>query len=327
MINLGLILAFCTAAGWALMDALMGFSVATIKADPIMFTCIAQIGGGGILLAIAGPGKLAMETLKAPHTWGHGLLSIATTIFYTLALVFITATELNFIMRIDAVLILFLSAFFLGRKIHRDDWIGISLISTGVIAFAINLNADIRAAAIFLAAMSTIFHVIRTMEAEKHPTSIKAKHDIRNRCRVTGIVLLIMGIVFFGLYLSFSTFIGEFVKVSSENMPILLDIFPKEGIKVTTETVYSGLAVGALTMAPAYYFYLYATVVAGASTVLMMLALMPFITFAIEWSMAQFNLVNVAEIGWQDLGAGLIIVAGAMYIIYGENKRKNAKPN
>ena len=323
MINLGIILCFVATMAWTFTDAFMGYAVASLNVNPIMLTAISQVCGGGILLIFAGPGQLAIKTIRSAHTWAHGLLSILTTSCYTFALVYITATEVNFIMRIDVIFVLLMSAIFLNKKIYRSDWIGMALVGVGIFLFASGLEPMDRTAAITMCFFSAFFLTLRTLESETHPTSIEARHDVKHRCRVTGMILFITGTMFLLSYTLLAYFIGHTSFGDAALGSALVGIIPPTEQLLNIETVVASVAIGCTVLALAYFFMLYSNVVAGAAQFLTVLTILPYTTYAVEWTMAQFGLVDVSHIQPSDLLVGLLIVVGGMYMVIARQKRES----
>lgn len=317
----GLIFALLTLLAWAFFDTAIRFSVSVLGAHPLLFTCSAQIGGAITLLMIARNGPLAKETLLAPHTWTHGLLNLLTTAFFVIGVSYITATEGTFLGRMDIILGLILPWIILKRKPHRSDWIGAAIIALGIGWITHSLPQDIRIQAFFAFLLNALFATFRTIEVERHPTSIKASNNIRDRCRVSGLVLIVVGLVFLifsGAVTLVSLTLGiEFSDAS------LWSNFIASGTSLTHANTYiSGLITGALTLAPAMFFYMYSTLISKTEKFLMMGCFLPFLTFAVEYVCSLFGLLDISSVTFSDLIAGGLIVVGSIYMISQRQKKE-----
>ena len=256
MFDLGIILSLATVFFWVLLDVCMNYSVSNMDANPVVFACAIHMSGGFALLMLAGPGRLVWETFKTWHTWMHGLLQVFVTMFYSLALVYITATEVNFIMRIDMVMTMIMTALFLNRKPSKHDLIGTAFVALSVYLFTMGIDPAIRIIAFTMVALSGFFHTLRTIEAEHHPTSIKAQHNFRDRARVSGIILICMGTLTMLVYLGLAQISAAFSGTGVE-VPALFTAMPSISEILTTDTIKPGFIIGALIFGPSTYFYLY----------------------------------------------------------------------
>ena len=318
MISKGLLLSLITVFLWAIYDVCVRFIIISWQVDPLVFVSLTNLFGALTLLVIAGPGRLSAETLKSYHTWSFSSLYLIRDILYIFILGLISATEANFLLRSTIILSLLISWGAFNRKPSKHDLIGSLAICFGIFVISLDLPENIRILALFLVGLMSIVHTLVTFISEIHPTSNKA-NTIKDRCRVTGYVLLVTSLIFITVL-----YLGSSAKEASSasGMP-MLNWLPDSKDFVQRHMVLSATLIGITLVAVSNYFYFYATRIAKSEVFLIVTALLPIFTFVLEFLAGSFNLLNVSSITSQDMIAGSIIVGAAMYMIYMRRKNEN----
>ena len=324
MLTKGIFLSFITVFLWALYDVCIRFIMHSWDIDPMVFVSFTNLFGALVLLVIAGPGRLSAETLKSPHTWTFSSLYLLRDILYVFILALISATEANFILRLTIVFSLLIAWASFGRKPSKHDLIGNLFVLGGVCYIALSLDESIRALAIFLLIVMSIVHTLVTVISERHPTSNKAE-SIKDRCRVTGYVLLATSFVFLSLLLG-GALAGSSMVESTSNAQLLM-LLPDLSSFIDPATILSATVIGLSLVAVSNYFYFYATKLAKSETFLMVTALLPVFTFGLEFLASLFGWLDLTSLSQSDLVAGLVITLAAVYMIVMRHRHQEASAN
>ena len=309
-------LCLATVMMWGAVINSFRYAVSIVEANPIVFALFALFIAGGTLIIIAGPGHLGVNTIRRPHTWLYGIFQIILAIFEIGVTKYVTATEASLLLRFGIPLSLLITWIFLKRKPLKTDLIGVLIILAGIWHILGGINNDIKAPLLFFVIGSGIFLTIRTLIAETHPESQQA-NSIKDRCRVTGYVLLVtnlFSIIMFYLIASFKT------PALITEMPAL-NIFPSSSDFFLQPMILASIIVGAIFWAPAMYFYFYAAKEAKTEQFMIFTAFMPIFTLFFEFILSLFTKTDITEISRSDLFAGLIIIIGASFMVIMRNKK------
>ncbi len=304
-------LSLLTVLMWAISDTFIRYSVSELNADPMVFTFVAQISAALVLLSIAGKGALSFETFKSLRTWTHGIFSVLTTLSFVYGVSYISATQGTILGRFDIILGLLLPWIILKRNPKRNDLIGGIVVLAGIVLIVINLEEGVRIYACVAFGLNALFATLRTIDAELHPTSIKANQNIKDRCRVSGIIMLVMAVVFLMVYAMGSYCINSTVA----DMGGLRDVFKPVSVTFNQLALLSALVTGVFTLAPAMYFFTYAAIEAKTEKFLMIGCFLPVLTFGVESIFAFYGLLDLNNLNYLDFLAGMFIILGSLYMV------------
>lgn len=314
MLRFGLLISFLTVVIWASERVLSRFLLVAHHVNPIIFTCFSLFVCSIVLILIAGPGKGGLQTLRQPHTWAYGALQVMMNITDMMMLALITSTEASFLARFSIIAAIALKwMFFQDFKTNRYDWLGMPLILAGITVVAIGLPSEIRIPALFWLVLTVLFNTLRTLIAETHPTAVQAQ-TIRQRCRVTGYVVLTTSFV-----LTLFLFVIAGIKdglPTGEGLALLAQM-PSLADLMERQTLFAAAIMGVTLLPLAMYFYFYAAQVAKTEVFMMVTSVQPFIAYTFERTLQYFGLESVHQVTSTDLTAGLVIVSGAMLMVYG----------
>lgn len=316
----GIQLSLFTMFFWALHDVAFRLAAVKYKVEPTVFICLTLFVAAVVLILIAGPGKGGLSTLKRGHTWAYGVIAILLNIAQIFALTYITTTEMNFLNRFTIIMSIIGAWMFFSRPPKKSDLLGISLVLAGLYYIAVNLNEEVRVPALVCIFFVALTSTATAMIGEKHPDSNNA-HTIKDRCRVTGFVLLVCSLVFL-----VGCFGAAMVKAQSPDLTIpLIAGLPNVEDFLHKPTFFIAVGLG-LTLIPlAMYFFFYATRVAKAETFMFVSSTLPFITYAVEYAAFKAGLLDIGDISMSDMVAGLVIVLGAILIEVMRMDRKKHK--
>lgn len=316
---LGIVLSLLTMFFWALSDVLLKVASVHFAVHPVLFISLTSLVSSLVLLLIAGPGTRGINTLRSPHTWSYGTMNVVQDMSQMFALVYVTATVMNFMNRLTIPLSLLLSFIFLRRKPGRYDLIGVVPVMLGLWFIASNISEDIKVPALFWLVFSAAASIICAMIGETHPESLAAD-DIPTKARVTGYVVMACSTCFLLAMWLMAT--------AKSAMPEAIQGFgwlPTYDDFLNPSTFLFAVALGFTVMPFALYFFFQATRVAKNEVFMMISSLLPFMTFAMEWLFSKAGLLDINQLKSSDLLFGVLIVAGALIMVYGRH-RASKKP-
>ena len=311
--NKGIALSLITVLMWALNDVTTRFVVQTYDAHAVVYTCLYLLVGAFILIIIAGPGEGGLRTLRLPHTWSFGVIEILMHIGQFFALVYITSTEMNFLLRMSVFLSLIMSWMFFARRPSKWDMLGALVILGGILYMLEGIPEGVRVAAFVSVLFVAITVTAKTMIAEAHPESTKDL-TIKQRCRVTGYVVLAAAVLF--LLFALGGAVVQHVDTSgvASTMPLIASL-PTLADFVYLPAILCAIVFGFLVIPANVYFYLYAVAEAKTENFLIIATLTPFVTFFLEWVASLFGLLDIRGITLSDMLAGVVIVLGGLFIV------------
>ena len=230
---------------------------------------------------------------------------------------FATATELSFLSRFSIILSLMFAWMFLDRKPSRMDVLSIIIITLGLGLVVTQMESAHFLPALLCILGVSIFQTLRTMIAEIHPESLQAK-NIKTRCRVTGYVLLVTSFCLLAL-----TFTGAWFKVAlagnpeaMQGLPFLASM-PEWSDVLKKETIYSAVIFGGTVLPFAMYLYFYVAKLVKTEVFMSMIAFLPFFIYLTEKALAAGGFLKPVTIPTDLLLAGVVIVIGAIVMVYG----------
>lgn len=320
----GLILAFSAVILWGLLDAASRYAVVVVGADPWIFSCVNLITGALIMLAVAGKGHGKIHTLYHAHTWVFGFFRVLMTLFLVFAFTSISASEANFMLRINVIMGMAAGYFIFKRKPQTSDIPGLALLLGGYIMLVARQDDALLNIAVLLVIAAAICDTVLTIIAESHPVSNRAS-GIHARLRYTGFVLLVTSLFFVAMAL-FLAYL--------KTWPILQGIEGSVGMVVSKApslegfihpgTWIAGGIIGVLLRAPSMYLYLYAARLLKTENLMMAATLAPFATLGAEGLFVAMGLMDTPTLDTLDVVSGFAMTTGALLMVFlrANNARK-----
>ncbi|MEQ9087064.1 MAG: EamA family transporter [Pontimonas sp.] len=307
---------FCimTVTFWALEYIAMKLIVSNWSIQPAIFVCVNLLCAAIVLLIVAGPGRLGLETIKQPHTWAYSLLNVLNNVFFVLTVGLISATEAAFVWRLSAVITLFVVWFFVGRRLPWTDWLGGLGVLLGCLIIMNGFDPMIQSLAIGIVLMGTISRTLLTTVIEFHPTSNQSR-TIKEQCRTTGYVLIVTSATFLVAILGIAS-VAESYADRNDLFGLLARLMPATADFFDPATIWSAMAMGGILTSIYSYSQFVAARVAKSEVLMMASIFVPVITFGFEY-IAQFaGYLTVSEIAPRTLAAGALIVASAVFMVF-----------
>ena len=314
----GIVLSFLTMFFWALHDVAFRYAAVEFKVEPTVFICFTLFVSAFVLIVVAGPGTGGVSTLKRGHTWAYGIIEVFMNIAQMFALIYITTTEMNFLNRFTVIMSLFATWAVFSRRPHSSDFAGGALVLLGLYLIANGLDPEIRIPALVCIFFVAFTSVAAAMLGEIHPDNLEAE-SVRERSRVAGYVLLACSFVFLIVSLGVASLKAASPQLQ-DALP-LLNGLPDVADFMHEPTFFIALVLGVTIMPVAMYFFFYATKTAKTETFMAVSSTLPFITYAVEGTVASFGLLDVSGITYTDLAAGAVIVLGAFLIEYMRHRK------
>ena len=312
---MGIILSLLTMFFWALSDVLLKVASVHFAVHPVLFISLTSLVSSLVLLLIAGSGTRGINTLRSVHTWAYGMMDFLLYLSQMFALAFVTATVMNFMNRLTIPLSLLMSFMFLHRKPGVYDLVGVVPVMVGLWFIASHIPDTIQVQAMFWLVFSAVASTICAMIGETHPESMAAD-DIPTKARVTGYVVMACSACFLLAMWAMAA--------AKAAMPDAMPGFgwvPTYDDFLNPSTFLFAVALGFTVMPFALYFFFQATRVAKNEVFMMISSLLPFMTFAMEWLFSKAGLLDINQLKGTDLIFGMLIVGGALVMVYGRHIR------
>ena len=310
----GLVLAFSAVILWGILDAASRFAVTEMAADPWMFSCINLLAGSLLMLAIAGRGHSRMSTLYHAHTWFFGFFRVLMTLFLVFAFTSLSASEVNFMLRINVVLGMLAAYLLFQRKAQKTDIPGGILLLIGFFTIALRQQDAFLNIAVVLVMLAAVCDTVLTVIAETHPVSNRAT-GIKARLRYTGFVLFVTSLFFIALDFILAKLKGSHI-ITNETLVTFLNSAPDISSFNHPGTWISGIVVGILLRAPSMYLYLYAARLLKTENLMMAATLAPFATLGAEGLFYSLGLMQIPTLDTLDIFAGAMMTFGALSMVF-----------
>jgi|GEM_PF-2459832 len=316
MISYGALLALFTVVMWAVVNCFMALAIHFLDVHPVAFIMQVYIWSGLSLLFI---GRLddqnksvsMRKTLREPMTWLYGASEVFFGLFVMLILVSISPAEESFLSRLSVPIAVLIGFFFLAKRPSKLDWqcffpmmIGLGIILVGIPSADLSYVSG-------LVALAAITMVLRGLAVEYHPVFASAA-NIRQRCRVTGTIVLLSGVFVC------ATLVG--LAMLKENIPAISNIFPSlPAVADFTHkpTLYFAIFHGAVVIALTRYLYFRSISLISNTTFLMFAACTPFVTYFMQEILGVFGILsNIPELSWNLIIGGLIVTLTSLWAAF-----------
>lgn len=316
MISYGALLALFTVSLWALGNCLLALSIHFLDVHPIAFIMQVYIWSGLALLIV---GKLdreknivtLRETLKAPLTWGYGAAELLLGLFTMLILVHISPAEESFLSRICIPVAVLFGLFFLAKQPSKLDWQCFFPMLIGIGIILIGITPDQLFYITVMVFLAAIVLVLRGLAVEYHPIFAKAT-NIRQRCRVTGTIVLLSGLFVCATLMGLALLKENIAAISTlfPSLPSVADFTHKP-------TFYFAVFHGAVVIALTRYLYFRSISLISNTTFLMFAACTPFVTYFMQELLGILGLLtNNPSLSWNLIIGGLLVTLTSLWAAF-----------
>ncbi len=300
---------------WSLGNILKRYVAVEYGVNPVIFSISSLFAASIFLIIAGGPGKLGIATLKNIYSWAYGFFEVLITISVMFLFVYVSSTATSILTQVSVVMICILSFIIFKRRIFLTDIIGSIVILCGIAQVIMNTDQEIMLTVTMITLLSATLVSLRAIITEAHPLSSKAE-GIKQRCRVTGYVVLVSSVFFMILFTALSYIKQQY---GGDNY-IITNIFktvPNQSDFFDSNSVLAGVIFGILILSLIRYFYFYATKVANSDNLLIFGALTPVITFLFEKIFIACDLLPEHAVTIEYLYWGATISAGSIIMILG----------
>lgn len=315
----GFTLAFIAIILWAILTSTTRVLVTTYDVNPILFACFSIMGGALTLLAIPGKGRARSLTLTDYRTWGIGIFRFLDMMFFITALVWITATEAEFILGINVIISAILVWVFFNRQPKGLDWLGYGIIFLGSVFLMFSLPGGLSNPAVICLLLGCTSGAIAYVFLEKHPISNQSL-GLHARAQFTGVVLLIVGMAF-TLFVFSLALLKPHMHIPEENgfWSVVRQI--PDAADFNLFAITSSLLLGAVLRGPVMYIVFLAVRLLKQDTYYLTARFIPFGVLGMESLYAGLGLLQFSTFTPQTLVVGICITLGAMIVLYNRMRR------
>lgn len=313
----GFYISFFSVLFMGFMIAANRYAVVTEGLHPFLFAALQLTVAGVALLLYAGPGKNFWATVKHPMTWAMGSVRMLDIVFYIIALLYVTGTEVEFMVALAVPFAMIFSFNGMGRNIRRTDIYGALIVIVGALTIGSRLDGGLGNPA-FICAIIIAFAVATLgLLTELHPESNKAL-GIKDRARFTGIVVFVMGFAFL-VFMGIMALILSVVDVPAGSSPIsdaLLDAVPPLSEFANPKQWLWAIIAGVLLRAPAMFTMFMGIRLIKNDNYKMVATMVPFCTLGVEVVLDILGLLDARTLDGVDVGAGILITIGALLTLF-----------
>tara|TARA_Y100000590_G_scaffold303218_1_gene341861 strand:- start:1750 stop:3390 length:1641 start_codon:yes stop_codon:yes gene_type:complete len=302
----GWIFAFITAILWAVSAIyLKTMSSYVENVNGLVAVLQSMIAGSFLLLILAGPGRLSLDTIKNGYTWSFGSLQILSNICTFAALsVALSATSLTLLTRFSIILSVMLTVF-IDHKFKVASKTGFALILLGIIVVSSSIDAESRAIALFWVFFVCLAKVVRSRIAGNHKQNNNATGDFKSEMRVAGYILAITSsmyalVLFMTMNLGFNEVIPQ--------------VIPSKEQFFALKPFLLAVCVGAVIMASMRYTELISTKHIGGTNFLTVMAFVPMLTFPAQYLLSILGIIPAPQSNVYELTGGILIIVGALLL-------------
>jgi len=162
----------------------------TVGAHPIAFILYAMLASAAATLAVVGVGPNARRIVLHPASWLVGIAIILIEVFYYQTLAYVAPAHGNLMVRAGVPLAMAFGWAALGRRPPPLAIAG-GVAIVGAIAFLVGVTApEARWPMAVSGILTGLFMVVRGYASEFHPWN-RAARTVREKLRVTGLVVLV----------------------------------------------------------------------------------------------------------------------------------------
>ena len=291
---------------------------------PIVFACVCLISCAFTMMLIAGPGRLAKETLFSSATWLYGFILIALYLIDIFLMTYMSGTEASLFNRVTSPLAGIMAFILFKRKQGCGHNIGNAVIVVGLIWLVWLQPASALLSILTISVFLAILDLAQLFITEIHRESnIAHEHgNLRDKTRVVGFVTFITSLTLFCCVFALS--------LTKEYLPesTALNVMPSIASFFHAPTVISAMLLGMLILPLQRYCKWSSTYNLKTENVFIFLTFVPALTFVLELLAENiipgFNFNTQAfsgERGMSLLGITLLVTLGGLISGFYELKK------
>lgn len=320
MYLIGILQAFGIVIGDTLYNLYIKYVSVNFDIRAFAFPFYYLIGNALTMMVFAGPGRFALDTVKNVSTWVYGIAYLLSFVVEVYLVKYVSSTELSILLRLTVPVCILLSFIFNKRVPSKYDVISMStiLIAMSVI-FALQ-DPMYLWNILFLCIALAFLEAMGYFIPENHSTNEKAikESGIRGQMRVisfaTFITSTLMFVVLIGICFVDSNF-DIFTKLGFEEKLIKYSDF------VHLPTVLSGIIFGCIIAPFIRFFQWSASYKITSEGVLTILAIIPLVTFSLEWILVTTGLSPSSYLFESNdkyilFGLSVLMAVGSWYAAY-----------
>lgn len=303
-----------------LFNALFRFA-APLEAHPIILICQSMIFAGIILMALAGPGRLARDAILAPHTWYYGICYLGSTALFVASLDYISATEMSLLGRASIPMAFVISILIFKRHIPLFGYVGFLFMLAGLGMVVTHIPSAYMGIVCLIVLAFAVLQASQMLLSDIHRSNNKAKKSIKNSFRVTGVVLAITAIMFLLLAL-FGAAAAEFGKLETGKLLPTFADFLNPGSFILA------IIYGVFGLAVIRYSEFVSTREIKFEIFLAITALSSLTTFAFEWLLDVLNLAVMNPLEPIELMGAIVVILGSIVAVHARHLavKRETKP-
>lgn len=286
------------------------FLVSHTDSNILVYTALFMLGSAAALLIMAGPGELAISTLRRVESWGYSLLQILSLIFFLLIIKYVSATEGAALGIVSCLFALASSYLFLRQPVNRYEVLGALGILLGVFVIIYNANLDVESKFIltFIVLARALFQGSQTLITEVHKTNKKAI-SFKSQIRVTGFIMALAGFMFLVFLLVMAFFKDKYQLEFLQPLPNYADF---ADLKVFVLAVCLGFFIVSISK----FCEFYAGKTIGAKYLSSILSLHILFVYFLEQALVKFNLIEATIMTENTILALCLILFGNLTIAF-----------
>lgn len=276
---------------------------ADVTAFILYATAFAAIG----MLCVTGLGDDWRAVLAARQSWLFGAATVAMEGFYYLLVAATTPAEGALLLRLSVPASILVGGLLFSRTVTPMMLIGCGVILAGVVPVYFGVPADALTAAIALSVACALIVATKTFASEFHPWNRAAK-SIRERLRVTGLVVLATGVLG-------SLVLALAVALNEAGMLPATGLVPPLSAFIDPTTIAFAVLLGAPVIFAVNYLTFAAVVKIGTESFLATSAFTPFTTLALQLAAVAAGLMVAPAFEWWLVPLVVIGIVGVMIVI------------
>lgn len=210
----------------------------------------------------------------------------------------------------------------LGRKPNKIDFVAISIITLGCLIIVAGFPNKTMFIATFWILAGSVLTSLRAIFTEIHPEN-KKELTIRERCSVTGYILLVSGLLFVAFFALLSL-LGLMLPENIVANNIILSHLPKPSEFIYLPTLLGGFMSGALVYSGSMYLYFYAISLSNSEYFMMFRSTQAFFTYGVEYIVAGLTTLPMVYLSITDWFAAITIIfcSFSMILLRGKHGHK-----
>lgn len=297
---------------WSLLLVASRVLLVSYGLDPWLFTCIQMLAGGVFLVIAGGQGGRWGGALRNPHTWLYGLLRVATAGFFTAALVHTSTANASFMAIMSVPISALILRLFVSRRPKSWELPGHLLVLVGMVLLGGALEGGYSNPALPLMLLSELCVVASTLIAEIHP--LNRTESTSQRAFLSGVMLLSSAFVMLAAAAGLAA-AGRWLP-DAGMPPGGLPWLPDPAAILDPHLWISGILVGILLRGPSLFLALKAIHRARTENYLAGMAVLPFMSLALEAAAVASGWLEPAPSPLRGLLFGSVMTLGSLAVLW-----------